>query len=315
MTDDMLIHIGFHKTGSSFLQHQVFADDQLGFGLVRRKDPEVAEAIRHEHPYRFRPDVARHKLRAQCAEQREKGRYPVLSHEGLSGQIFCGGFDSLGIMRRLNEVEPNARILIVIREQTGMLISLYNQYVRSGGREHFQDFLRHPGGGQLHFHRDHLSYHNLIGAYQQAFGPDRVLALPYEMLKRDQVDFVTRIMKFCQLDLDDDGQKRVAGLGTVNPSIPPVGNAIKRWTNFLARLPERAGIHGPVPFTITRKTNNRIKRYTRRIGELAPASWNSRLQERFRSTVLSEIGDHYRDSNRRTSELIGIDLAALGYDC
>ena len=41
---------------------------------------------------------------------------------------------------------------------------------------------------------------------------------------------------------------------------------------------------------------------------------NQAIETRQRRRIAEEVGDKYRASNRRTSELIGIDLAQYGYD-
>jgi hypothetical protein len=44
-----------------------------------------------------------------------------------------------------------------------------------------------------------------------------------------------------------------------------------------------------------------------------PASMNERAQERLRSEIAEWAGGRYEDSNARTADQTGFDLAAFGY--
>ena len=57
----------------------------------------------------------------------------MVSFPRLSGHPYSGGYDSRMIADRVAEVFPEARILIVIREQRSMIVSTYKQYVNAGG--------------------------------------------------------------------------------------------------------------------------------------------------------------------------------------
>jgi hypothetical protein len=52
----------------------------------------------------------------------------------------------------------------------------------------------------------------------------------------------------------------------------------------------------------------------RAFGSRVPRSTNERLALEMRSTVAVAVGDYYRESNARTSELTGLELAKYGYD-
>lgn len=63
----------------------------------------------------------------------ESDSTPVLSAERLSGNPHSGGYDSLQTAKRLHRLFPQAKVLVVVREQTEEILSCYNQYVRAGG--------------------------------------------------------------------------------------------------------------------------------------------------------------------------------------
>ena len=56
---------------------------------------------------------------------KDEAKVPVISHERLSGYPHSGGHDSKEIAHRLAAVFPNAKVVIVIREQKSMILSNY----------------------------------------------------------------------------------------------------------------------------------------------------------------------------------------------
>src|SRR5207253_691573 len=66
-----------------------------------------------------------------------------ISHEALAGD-WPAGKNSRFIARALRQAFPDARIVLVVRQQRGMLTSAHRQYVRQGGTANFQQFLMDP---------------------------------------------------------------------------------------------------------------------------------------------------------------------------
>ena len=107
-----LLHIGYHKTGSTFLQRRVFPEP--GFSLVAR-----AKALRptfvEGDPFGFDARVAREAFRLGIERAQQEGLVPVLSAERLSGNPHSGGYDSKQIAERLAATFPEARVLAILR--------------------------------------------------------------------------------------------------------------------------------------------------------------------------------------------------------
>jgi hypothetical protein len=51
----------------------------------------------------------------------------------------------------------------------------------------------------------------------------------------------------------------------------------------------------------------------RRIGRLAPSGTSHRIEERWRTKTESFLAGRLAESNTRTAQMSGLDLAALGY--
>ncbi|WP_103174358.1 hypothetical protein [Paracoccus sp. SY] len=146
-----LVHIGYHKTATTFLQQELFADDRT---FQAPWKPQSAEAIEHfvlTHPRRFDPGAIRDSFLATC---RDDGRVPVISHEALAGNPVYRRYNSDRIAARIAACFPDACILIGVREQASLLHSLYLQYISQGGTEDIHAMLRQNA--------DHIGFRPLL---------------------------------------------------------------------------------------------------------------------------------------------------------
>src|SRR5438094_721969 len=97
-----LIHIGYHKTGSTWLQEQVFCDERFGFVSTDGPLP-IDEAFVALNPFTFSAEQARALFSGLLRSAADKALVPVISHERLSGDVGTGGVDSRMIADRLHE--------------------------------------------------------------------------------------------------------------------------------------------------------------------------------------------------------------------
>jgi hypothetical protein len=223
-----LIHIGFPKAASKLLQlwfedHPQLAFSQWGIAGFRSALDIVDEA--NELPR----DI----------------RYRVTSAEGLSAPPPRSGsarvdyeLPSLPVRELqanachlLASFSPRAHILIVTRGFRSMILSSYSQYVRSGGSDDLETLLQRPDVGSP-WHYDFV-----IGLYRQAFSADRVLILPYELLRDDREAFAGRIQDWLGLD-----RHALPGLRP-NESLSPIElRWYPRLTRALSKLPVGAAL-------------------------------------------------------------------------
>lgn len=291
-----LIHIGMPKCASTWLQRHLFIPRN---GYHRCYGPlESHLAFISPRPFQWQPpqNIDLHKA---------GNRVPVITSEALAGDPLAGGIDREIILQRLHQCLPEARILIVIREQHAMLRSLYQLMVNWGSPEPIESLLDTTlAGNAPRFHPDFLSFDHLIQAYQQRFHRDNVLVLTLEQFQANPADFLSEIHRFCGVDgqafpLSADYGKRE------NPARNLSSLALKRLYNrYIART-------SLSPFGVRRVSQ------IQGAGNLflRPPEWfNQRLERRFRQRVLAALGeDYYARSNARTAELTGLDLKTQGY--
>jgi len=309
MLANLLLHVGYHKTGTTWLQRQVFPDAEAGYALVAGAD-DLQPVFVDPNPFGFDPAEAHRSFERGIGEAREKGLIPVLSYERLSGSPHAGGYDSRPIADRLAAAFPDARVLVVIREQTSMVVSLYKVYIRMGGTASLRQYVDPPPQSSARaplFRFDFLEYHRLVGYYQQLFGTENVLVLPYELLEKKPRRFLRRIGEFAGMSTS----VKNARLRPVNVSPSAFSLSVKRQANkWLVR-----SALNPSPVLPLHLPNDSLRMLTSRIDRRLPARLRAGSDERWRRFAEELVGTRYAKSNALTAKLTGIDLWTFGYVC
>ena len=144
---EVLIHIGYHKTSTTWFQKFLFNNSAIRFILPWR-NPEILPVLVYPHALDFAPHTCRKYFQAAILEAQNCGLIPALSSEELSGNPHSGGYASKELADRLAAVFPEAKVLIVIREQKSMIVSTYKQYVKVGGTYSLANYLQPPVRGR-----------------------------------------------------------------------------------------------------------------------------------------------------------------------
>jgi sulfotransferase family protein len=312
----ILLHIGYHKTGSQWLRRALFGNPETGYrwlGKAPRSHP-MHRFVR-DRPLEFDAAALRAAFDPLVARAQRKGLVPVMGWPRLSGSAYSGGYDSKLLADRMKAVFPEARVMMLIREQRSMLLSTYKQYVSSGGAATLQDFL-YPAterGWRLPaFAFEYLEYHHLIAYYRGLFGAERVLALAFEEFAEDPRGVVERVTEFAGRSVPEEVLDRLPYDERRNPSASALGVAIARPLNQFgsARDIHPAPLFGGVtPIYRLGKHALRTEWQNKRVTRALAA----RSEQRLRQAVRAAVGDRYVRSNRITSELIGVDLGAYGW--
>lgn len=295
-----LIHIGYHKTGTTWLQSGLFAERSAGFcrPWVSR---EIRELLVFPDGYTYEAARAREGFRVGIEAAEMSQLVPVLSDERLSGSPHAGGYDSALLCDRLAEVFPEARVLIVIREQESAILSVYRQYVRNGGAAPLSKYLRPRNPAEIpQFRFSHYEYHHLVGRYLKRFGKEQVCILPFEQLRKAPAAFLARISAFA-------GLPEPTGIpsGNVYEGMGPVTVVLKRWFNTVF---VRNSLNPAARFYV----KDHEQKFSR-LDRAFPRGMGDGIVRRWRSEVAKLVGDRYAMSNQMTGEMIGCDLTDYGY--
>ncbi len=296
-----ILHVGYHKTGSSWLQEELFPKAR-GVAVVPRTD--LRQNLLMPSPLVFDPDLARANLMAG-----RRGRL-VLSEEELSGNLHAGGLHgafSRELVDRLHRSFPDGHVVIFVREQKAMVASAYKQYIKGGGTRGIRGFLTpSPKPHKTpNFSLDFLAYDRLVELYEDRFGADRVSVFLYEDLATRPAELVRMLCRTLGLSIDLDS----ISFAPVNAGYRSRTLALLRVLNhFHAREMPNAtcvvnvpGLHGVLSFLAPR------------IDRLPGMGHLQQISDLLRPDEIRALEDRFRDSNARLEKGRALPLARHGY--
>ena len=132
-----IVHVGYHKTASTWLQVSVFPH----LADVRYGDPLLAHFVMNLATAPTRPSSPQGFGSVLRQIETVSGGPLLLSNEGLSGSLWDGDEAGFRNAERLHGLLPAARILIAVRRQDEMLRSIHAQYVNEGGTRPLREFV------------------------------------------------------------------------------------------------------------------------------------------------------------------------------
>lgn len=311
----LLIHVGYPKTATTWLQTQLFNDSEIFEPLSnqRTRFNSLAKLFSRDEegyflsPFRTNEENIRQETERLVQENPAlRTKIAVLSNERLSGDPHSSGFDAARIASTLPLVFPRAKVLIVIREQKSWLLSNYNQYLSVGGTLSLERYLNTKYDGKRPgFSPAHADFTPLVRRYHREYGPENVLVLPYEL--------------FCE-----EPQAFLAALGDLLGTQIPVdearfGNVVNKkdcpfllyYTRFLGPLLRSNSLNN---FRgNSRFTRRSVKAFRRIAGALTPTRLSVRLKQKQAAFIASWVGNRYEKTNRALARLIDRDLGRYGY--
>ena len=312
----MLVHIGYGKAGSSWLQHHLRKPESGFFVAPRwiyfegtRGEREFYDEFVRINSLEFDPLPFRRAIQSQLQTPAAENKIPVVTRERWTGHWFSGGFDTKDLADRIHATWPEARVLIQVREQRKMLSSVYRQYVRKGGGRSLSEFFDPPPHGLgrgPRFQMDHFKYHRIIHYYQKLFGADKVLALPLETIAANPHGALRSVQEFA-------GAMGAPGLviepDPVFPGISAIEAGVKRRLNAFLRR-DLVNDFSILCNGFTQPFAKFAYSCTRRA---IPSRVKIRSNKKLEQDIQALVGNFYSDSNRKAAELTGIDFLKLGY--
>ena len=206
----VILHIGLHKTGTRFLQREVFGQlnqEQFNYN-PEPLWPELRQAVR-------RPGDAELAARAReaVAQWRASGdhRTLVLSEPHISGDMYGNHHDYAKNLELVRELFPEARIIFFVRKQSDWLQSAYRQHLVKGKPIPIEVFLNFYHGefrprvarevyGARNVEALSLRFLEIYRAYTRIFGPDKVCLLRQEDLRKRSAEVKALIAGLLGLD-------------------------------------------------------------------------------------------------------------------
>lgn len=269
----------------------------------------MQEQLIDPHSLEFDPSACRAAFSEKLAVLQDQGLVPVITSEGLVGSTKTGGYEAFDMAHRLHDSFPEAKILIVIREQRSMLMSSYSQALKGGITVDIDDYLNPPAkpvNGPF-FSMAWLNYDRMVAIYDRLFGEANVLVLPFEYFIAEPEDFTRRIVEFAGAEVPPS----LAYKRKEKARQPSIWLAMKRPFNLFIHKTELNGYSNlAIPCL-----NVAEKMFRRKILDpITPASWSKPWERRWARRVACHAAGYYRDTNKAMARRCGFDLQALGYE-
>jgi len=233
------IHLGLHKTASTFLQKQFFPlfADQCGYVSLRTDLRAFLDYILYSHDFDFDAGVALQLLSEGLSNCGHDGDVLTISDEQFCGSPWDNARDRRRYFDRLFSCFPGAKFIIVFRNQEEMTKSLYLQYVKTGGAASSNQFLtfnRPPLEFARGAYLDYGSYVDYILAIVKK--KDSLKCLFYEDMKVSPQAFFNDLAGFIGFEILLSPVSNVANK-TENKSLSAIAVPLVRFFNKLFASP------------------------------------------------------------------------------
>lgn len=190
-------HIGYPKCGSTSLQENLFSghSEINHFGKENTNFKYFYSKLKHRKYYdaEIRSDLIKSKLLFS--------KINVFSDEGLSNQFYSTVIDNYSKALKIKNNFPNAKIIIVIRNQADLLRSFYDFSIPDESLNKWlqTEFAQYQKISSDDHFLDSLKFDKIIAYYQSLFGLNNVLVLLFEDLKYNPKQFANKLSTFLNI--------------------------------------------------------------------------------------------------------------------
>jgi len=304
---NVVIHVGKHKVASTYMQHLIFPQLTKYYctktGVMRwlTKQP-------------FIPANFREKVYNNYFDKSRRGTSPgrddllLISREGLSSSPDLNRVDKYA--ESLSKAYPQARVLICIREQYDLMVTLFFWHT---AKRRMTLNLPKYADWVMDYAPQFLLHHEAVDAYVKWFGKDRVTVMPYELNRLSKDNFIHKVAEWIspevKISIPDYRMNVSFKTAAVLRSYILVNHSLLRVMAYF--MPSMTRI---LPSGIAQHYRHFVSKFSKQ--NLAPF-----INRIFPGSQKIEPGEEIRrkwdatfaDSNSRIEEALGISLAEFGY--
>ena len=189
---------------------------------------------------------------------------------------------------------PDAKILFITRGFKGILMSGYSQYIKTGGVLSFEKFadenrLAMQIEAVKTYYGEEVDYTFIVNIYEEAFGKENMIVLPFELLCDNQKKFLSVIEERLGLPHFE------TQIGRLNESLSPEELYwYPRISSVVSRVSQRFGQKGYAKiyrWYVSKTLENKFRRVVKILSRLKP---DRRITE---ADFPFEILDFFRENN------------------
>jgi hypothetical protein len=303
--------VGHAKSGTSALYEMLRRHPQIFMPGVKEPwyfVPELRAGVKaanaERHPYTLDGYLAL--FRDAAPEQR--------AGEATPSYLF-----SEHAAARIAELQPDAKIIAILREPASFLRSLHMQFLQTDveterdlgkaialepRRREGKDIPSTSTRPQALLYSEHVRYVEQLRRYERQFGRERMLVLVYEDFRADNEATVRSVLRF--LDVDDTVAIEPTDVNpTVGVRAPRVSGLVR--SLYLGRGPGARGAKRAIKALTPRRLRHEAIAIERRAQLGEPLELDERL--------MAELRDRFAPEVAALSQYLDRDMAKLwGYD-
>jgi hypothetical protein len=211
---------------------------------------------------------------------------------------------------KINAIQPNARIIIVIRNQVDLIISRYSEYILGGGKGDFEffvsEFLSCSTDG-VNYYQNY--YARILDIFHGDFGKDNVLILLQEELLMDEKRVIQRLCQFLNIR---EIQPTRHGLIAKRVGLSNLGIKIVRRINRAIVISQEMSYKKAqvkFPYLMYKV----LQRSIRTVDYYLPKRIKGNKNDILTAALTGRIQDQFKEDNACLAALLGRDLSSLGY--
>ncbi|OZV67577.1 hypothetical protein [Winogradskyella aurantia] len=211
MTTNVYVHIGTHKTGTTAVQQYLIKKTKTllksGFKYINLYHFEEAQKLMQ---YSGDNQTLLTNLKSFFNAQKEDNIHSyIICCEYLSGNPKTLYSNVSEIPKLLSQALigfDRIKVFAVLRRQDQFIQSIYTQYVHQGEDIPLGDFL---DPSRL----DNLKWTGFLSKYEDEFGADNVVAIPYDIEAFKERSLLSSFSNFCGIDMFKDSELEVLNSG------------------------------------------------------------------------------------------------------
>lgn len=310
-----IIHIGLAKTGTSFLQTEVFPNLTNVFkrivGTIEGNPTETPfdEIVNlrfmdfEENKFKHSTEEVRNYITNNITEPRL-----FISSDLLSNNFFLKYFGNEKgnekeiIYNLIKDFFPSPKFFLVVRKQDDWINSIYNQCIKHANREllSLNEFTGYRKGkfmqNDKHLDCHSIDWYEIVKFIEDRFGAGSVFVLPYELFKSDKNEFLKQFYEHYSLEpfYPDKPEKRVNESKKYHPEY-----FYRKYLKFRHSLPEKLQ-------KTFEKNDKGLLKVLYKIELKVPIEKLSKKQS-------EQIIQMHKESNKKLADYVGIDLSEYGY--
>lgn len=298
---EITIHLGMHKTGSSFLQKHFFQAyrEQSGYFSLRDDAHEFLKDILYSGASTWDLEQSKKLFNEALLRSEFSGERMTIVEETLCGDPYLNAFNRIEVFNRLNRVFPGAKYVLILREQESMTQTLYLQYVKLGGTCSWREFLANDQPPLLFSRAEYLCYAQYAKEICSQVGKSRFKCVLYESMLENKTLFLRALADFNGFKLDDSVDVNGVASKKSNKSLSPRAARVLRQMNKLMRS--------------YRNPHLLLPNFSQRFARNSLVCISSPKKEAIPLDVVSAFCESSKKCNSELSEFVGFDVSKYGY--